>query len=203
MNLTDYKIHVQKNSHMDKVSEHQQMSLQTNEFDADTLDDVTASFTSCSESREISENDEVCDDDSDENSIQEMDQDSDNVFKSIESATSRSITEILSGSEAIEQPIKKVQVLELKNIIETDKVLPAMLLGAIDLVSRTENRIQNEMEIMRSLECYLKALDSSLKMVAFGSATFGFGGSNTNLNILVDAGNFCTAVCIGRIIFFT
>lgn len=203
MNLADYKIHVQKNSHMDKVSEHEQMSLQTDGFDADTLDDVTTSFTSCSESGEISENDEVCDDDSDENSIQEMDQDSDNVFKSIESATSRSITEILSGSEAIEQPIKKVQVLELKNIIETDKVLPAMLLGAIDLVSRTENRIQNEMEIMRSLECYLKALDSSLKMVAFGSATFGFGGSNTNLNILVDAGNFCTAVCIGRIIFFT
>lgn len=197
MNLADYKIHVQKNSHMDKVSEHEQMSLQTDGFDADTLDDVTTSFTSCSESgeiSEISENDEICDDDSDENSIHEMDQDSDDVFKSIESATSRSITEILSGSEAIEQPIKKVQVLELKNIIETDKVLPAMLLGAIDLVSRTENRIQNEIEIMRSLECYLKALDSSLKMVAFGSATYGFSGSNTNLNILVDAGNFCTAV---------
>lgn len=194
MNLADYKIHIQKNSHMDKVSEHQQMSLQIGEFDADTLDDVTTSFTSCSESGEISENDDVCDDDSDENSIQEMDQDSDDVFKSIESATSKSITEIQSESEAIEQLINKVRPLELKSIIETDKVLQAMSLGAIDLVSRTENRIQNEMEIMRSLECYLKALNSSLKMVVFGSAAYGFGASNTNLNILVDAGNFCTAV---------
>lgn len=52
--------------------------------------------------------------------------------------------------------------------------------------SRTVQRIQHEAQVIDNLTRYLKAFDSTLRFKPFGSATYGFGGSDTNFNILVN-----------------
>lgn len=56
----------------------------------------------------------------------------------------------------------------------------------IDFVSRTEARIGNEMLILKSLADYLKTLETNIDLTPCGSTTYGFGGSTTNFNILVN-----------------
>lgn len=58
----------------------------------------------------------------------------------------------------------------------------------IELTMRTTERIQNEKQISNILNQRLKNFDSNLKIMQFGSASYGFGGS-VNLNFLVHAGS--------------
>lgn len=58
----------------------------------------------------------------------------------------------------------------------------------IELTTRNEERIRNESQILHNLRQKWKTFDSTLKIMPFGSATYGFGGSS-NLNILVHAGS--------------
>lgn len=60
--------------------------------------------------------------------------------------------------------------------------------GRIALTTRTANRIANENEIFALLTRHLKEFNSQLEVMTFGSTTYGFGGLNTNLNILVNTG---------------
>lgn len=64
---------------------------------------------------------------------------------------------------------------------------------AVDLTSRMIRRPFDEIQITALLMRYLNIFDSNLKVIPFGSATYGFGGSNSNFNVLVNAGisNFC------------
>lgn len=77
---------------------------------------------------------------------------------------------------------------KLLNAIDVKKVSQAIPAIAVDLVHRMVQRCFNELEIQALLTRYLKEFDSNLSVMPFGSATYGFGGSRTNFNILVDAG---------------
>lgn len=55
-------------------------------------------------------------------------------------------------------------------------------------IFRTAQRIAYETKIMNSLSHYINAFDSTLRLKIFGSTTYGFGGLDTNFNILVNAG---------------
>lgn len=75
----------------------------------------------------------------------------------------------------------------LDDLIKTDNLSKIMVKEMIDFASRTNSRIRNEKDIAKILELYLKETDTTLKFVPFGSSTYGFGGSKTNFNILVNA----------------
>lgn len=76
----------------------------------------------------------------------------------------------------------------LINSINIDQVSVTIKTTAIDLIFRTMKRISNEFDIVGLLVRHLKAFDSKLEMVPFGSATYGFGGCSTDFNILVNTG---------------
>lgn len=78
---------------------------------------------------------------------------------------------------------------KLKNVINIEQVLRVIPSKMVDLINRTVERCFNEIEIFALLTRYLKTFDSTLKVMPFGSATYGFGGTTTNFNILVNAGN--------------
>lgn len=69
-------------------------------------------------------------------------------------------------------------------ISHAGKLEKAIATEMIDFVSRTQSRIDNEVQILKSLIAYLNAFDSELQLVPFGSSTYGYGGSRTNFNIL-------------------
>lgn len=94
-------------------------------------------------------------------------------------------------------------LLKLENVIKTDDVSVenAIVAEMIDFVSRTDRRVQNEAIILKTLAQHLKGIYSALKFVPFGSSTYGFGGSKTNLNILVNAGNHKLQLLIDRLLY--
>lgn len=57
-----------------------------------------------------------------------------------------------------------------------------------DCISRTPQRIAYETKIIDILSRYIEKFDSKLEAMPFGSATYGFGGRNTDFNILVNTG---------------
>lgn len=58
---------------------------------------------------------------------------------------------------------------------------------AADLLVRTQDRIKWEEKILRLIDSLLSTFDTNLKLVPFGSSSYGFGGANTNFNILINA----------------
>lgn len=76
----------------------------------------------------------------------------------------------------------------LINLINIDEVSVSIKTTAIDFIFRTMERISHEFDIVGLLQRHLKAFDSKLEMMPFGSATYGFGGRSTDFNILVNTG---------------
>lgn len=77
---------------------------------------------------------------------------------------------------------------KLENIIKIDDVykqIPAEMNG---LLSRPFFRVQHETQIINKLSFYFSIIDSKLKVIPFGSSTYGFGGQKTNFNILIKTG---------------
>lgn len=64
----------------------------------------------------------------------------------------------------------------------------AIITKMIEFTTRTDERNQYEKQILNILNERLKRYDSNLKIMKFGSASYGFGGS-VNLNFLVDTGS--------------
>lgn len=89
-------------------------------------------------------------------------------------------------SRGITPPILPITV-NLKNCINADHVSRAVTAKIIDLTNRTAQRISNEKQIADLLTGHLKQIDSTVRLVPFGSTTYGFGGANTNFNILIDS----------------
>lgn len=73
----------------------------------------------------------------------------------------------------------------ISNATKLDKAIVAKM---IDFVTRTETRIHNESQILKTLIGYLNAINYKVQLVPFGSSTYGYGGSSTNFNILANAG---------------
>lgn len=78
---------------------------------------------------------------------------------------------------------------KLKNVIDIEQVLRVISSKTVDLINRMVGRCFHEIEIVALLTHYLKTFDPTLRVLPFGSATYGFGGSTTNFNILVNTGN--------------
>lgn len=77
----------------------------------------------------------------------------------------------------------------MKNAIDFQEVCRAIKLSPKnDYTFRTAERIAHETQIVEHLMHHMNAFDSALELMPFGSSTYGFGGSNTNFNILVRTG---------------
>lgn len=96
-------------------------------------------------------------------------------------------------SNGIEIPKRESIAENLANAITSEAVSISQDIGskAIDLMFRSVQRISLEVQILDHLSRHLRGFDSTLQLVPFGSATYGFGGSSTDFNILVttETGN--------------
>lgn len=59
---------------------------------------------------------------------------------------------------------------------------------AVELVSRTALRVTYERDIVTCLERQFGTHFNALQLMPFGSATYGFGGPDTDFNILLNMG---------------
>lgn len=69
-----------------------------------------------------------------------------------------------------------------------DEVFRDIPITTVDLVTRTVQRSLAERSIFASLRHKSIVHSPKLQLKMFGSATYGFGGSNTDFNVLVKAG---------------
>lgn len=100
------------------------------------------------------------------------------IRKTVQANSQETITTITVRSN----PVK------LEDVVKVDEVSKTIVKEMIDLISRTNRRIQNESSIIKLLTSSLQKLDSTLNFIPFGSSTYGFGSSKTDFNILVNAG---------------
>lgn len=113
------------------------------------------------------------------NAIIETDQNSNVVSKAKPS------TEHMRNPPNLTIPVKSKS---LTDSIQIDQLSTLIKTKAIDFIFRTMERISYEMDIVGLLTRQLKAYDSKLEMISFGSATYGFCGRNTDLNLLASTG---------------
>lgn len=92
-------------------------------------------------------------------------------------------------SKSIETPKRESIAENLATAINSQAVSISRNIGAnaIDLIFRSVQRISLEVQILDLLSRHLKGFDSTVQLVPFGSATYGFGGSRTDFNVLVVA----------------
>lgn len=76
----------------------------------------------------------------------------------------------------------------LEDIIIVDEVSERIKSTTDQILSRSQERISNEQKIINMLLFYFQARHSVNALAPFGSATYGFGGRKTNLNILIVPG---------------
>lgn len=76
----------------------------------------------------------------------------------------------------------------LEDAIKADKVAQTVVARTISFVLRTKIRINYEAQILESIIGYINAFDPKVQLIPFGSSTYGFGGLNTNFNILANSG---------------
>lgn len=110
------------------------------------------------------------------------------IANTINSSASSSICDV-SRASSISLSSNSTTTPKLKNVINFEQVLRAIPSKTVDLINRRVERWFHELEIFALLTRYLRTFNSTLKAMPFGSATYGFGGSTTNFNILVNAGN--------------
>lgn len=96
----------------------------------------------------------------------------------ISNSNASSVSDITPISETV-QIITKL-VTDNKKMIFQD--MPAT---AVEFVSRTALRLSDEQDILQFLKRHLSANSIELQPMPFGSATYGFGGPETDFNILL------------------
>lgn len=92
----------------------------------------------------------------------------------------------ITQSESPQNDITKIMIKSLDDLVKVDGIFDLIETEAIDLLVRTDTRIAMEKEIIKILTKYIKSFDNKLNVIPFGSTTYGFGGSHTNLNIWID-----------------
>lgn len=85
----------------------------------------------------------------------------------------------IDGAESIKSQ-GSFDVTEIFGLIETE---------ATNLLTRTNQRIQSEKEIIAMVSKYVQMYNGRFNVHQYGSTTFGFGGT-VDLNILVDTSKF-------------
>lgn len=83
--------------------------------------------------------------------------------------------------------IKPIDMLmTLGDLIRTDRCFESISLEMVNFMSRADQRIQYEENILQILAKAVNSFDPVLKVVTFGSVEYSFSGANTNYNILID-----------------
>lgn len=160
MNSEDFKAHVQKKNHKDNVLE-KQKHQKLNINTSQSNQDIN-SEPSCS-AKDTPDS------------------------KLVKSSNVSNNHDGLSISTPNHREVGKLDV-KLHDVIEVKEIAQAIGAEFTDLCSRTKSRIQNEIQILECLKDHVKAFDSSLNVTSIGSNSYGFGGTNTNFNILVKSG---------------
>lgn len=93
----------------------------------------------------------------------------------------KSSTDIPSNSSAT-QTLTNVILTNIKQVFQE---IPNI---AVDLTSRNARRIAAERDIVACLKPHFNTYSTTLQSMIFGSATYGFGGPNTDFNILINTG---------------
>lgn len=173
MNLLDFEAHIQKKSHRDKLEKDEEILCEGDQSDADTLEDESsASFISCSNQCLSSSLDYV-----------EPTMSTKVAALSLESLkTAIDNIENERGASVSSNPSPSIK---LENIIDVDNVFGSIKTEMTRLLSRSQNRTKQETQIIDLLSFYFSMIDDSINVAAFGSAVYGFGGTNTNFNILI------------------
>lgn len=99
------------------------------------------------------------------------------------------------SKSTIPNPVKKVATkrvvakasVVLENAIKDGKIFEAIDSEMAKFSTRSDERVRNETRILGILKQHFKIFDSTLVLVPFGSTAFGFGGADSNYNILVDS----------------
>lgn len=164
MSSEDFNIHIQKRSHKDKKTELK--STQHNGHDNDLVRTTPMALV---------------------NDVNSVNGDQLTISSYHTVATSSNCDRFRASSISVSSNSGTLQ--KLQNVIKIEQVLRAIPTTAAILINRMVDRCFHEIEIVALLMSYLNIFDSTFKVMPFGSATFGFGGSSTNLNILVNAGN--------------
>lgn len=100
-------------------------------------------------------------------------------------STTFSMQNLKTAINSMENVLENSTSKKIENLIKTDDVSKAAVVEMRKLLTRSEQRIQNEANIIEMLTRFFQTVDSTLKVVPFGSSTYGFGGSRTNFNILL------------------
>lgn len=74
----------------------------------------------------------------------------------------------------------------LGDLIRTNQCYESISLEMVNFMSRTNQRIQYEENILQILAKAVNSFDPLLKVATFGSVEYSFSGTNTNYNILID-----------------
>lgn len=163
MSLEDYNIHVQKKNHKEKEIE--QQSQRQNKLGKHLV--RTTSMVLVNDNNGVNQH----------NNLRSISSDS-NLVQNGKTDTSRASSLDLSECSP-----------KLKNPIDFEEVCAAITYSTKnECIFRTAQRIAYETKIINILSHYIKAFDSTLRLKIFGSTTYGFGGSRTNFNILVNTG---------------
>lgn len=172
MNSEDFGIHVQRQSHKDNVSAvkpSQQQNIRSNDCNLEHTMPLKPSNNTIGTNADRGSNQRVVS--------------SNNAHNDSGNSSPGS-----KESSIVDIPASRVSTMKLADVIDVNQFTPAIIATAIDLTSRTHQRISHENQILNHLMGQFRKFDSSLRIMPFGSTTYGFGGSNTNFNILIDAG---------------
>ena len=169
MNFEDFELHKQKRIHKEKEAE-----LNASRQSLNGSDTVQAAVIQSKDNA----NDEAQSEQTDKRTAA-------SPISSVNSNSNQNIAETTSQGTVTHTPALSNCV---KDICESDEVFKAIAAEMIGFVTRTEARIHDEAHILNTLNGYLNEFDSKIKLVTFGSSTYGLGGTRTNLNILASAG---------------
>lgn len=97
----------------------------------------------------------------------------------------------VSGSNLLKKvPTKKgtikTPLATIDEVIKSGKIFE-LIANEMEKVSlRSDERVRHESRILGLLKHQFKLFDRTVALIPFGSTTFGYGGSNSNYNILID-----------------
>lgn len=169
MNLEDLELHNQKRIHKEKEAE-----LNASRQSVNISDTVQATVIQ-------SEDNANCEAQSDQTDKRT----SSSSIGSLNSSPNQNIGETSRQETVTHTPAPLNFV---KDVCVSDEVFRTIAAEMIGFVTRTKARIHDEAHILNALNGYLNEFDPKIKLVPFGSSTYGFGSTRTNLNILASAG---------------
>lgn len=74
------------------------------------------------------------------------------------------------------------------NLFKIDDVSKSATTEMLNLLTRSENRIRDELQIIETLSNYSRIITPTINVIPFGSSTYGIGGLKTDFNLSIEMG---------------